>query len=232
MINLNQYKDGKASKEELEEFTNAFMRAKHDYDRKNRWQSMLQLQHDFRRDKIDTEVKPIRRSILMWAASAAAVVIAFVLWMLAPDTTAVTYEQLADNYLAEEFYENQEDSRGEQDVEQLNLQAIFAYNQKDFETAIGLYENIVQSGQANDRHYFFLGLSYLYLDRYDEAITNLQQVPAVNSDSKFIKEYRWFLALAYLKNKQVPEGRTLLISIQPNDWKYREAQLLLEAIDR
>lgn len=232
MINLKQYKDGQGSREELEEFTDAFMRAKYDSDRRNRWQSLLSQEHDFKREAgTATDSRPGRR-IYLWAASAAAAIILFLLWMFGPLSTSVTYEQLADNYIQEEFYENLEESRGEQDVEQLNMQAISAYNQKDFQTAISYYETIINQGQAHDRHYFFLGLSYLYVDQYDQAIENLLRVPELNAESKFIKEHRWFLALAYLKNGQPEEGRPLLLAIQSTDWKYREAQLLLKAIDR
>ena len=233
MINLNQYKNGKVSKEELEEFTNAFMRAKYDEDRRNRWQQMLGQNHDLQRTGAAQPTSRGGRRIALWATSAAAaVVLAAAIWFLWPNNPVNTYEQLADNYLTEEFYENREDSRGEQDVEQINLQAIFAYNQKDFATAIERYEVIVNSGQANDRHHFFLGLSYLYTDKYEAAIRNLQRVPEIDERSKFLMEHRWFLALAYLKNAQIAEGRAVLLSITPGDWKYQEAQRLLEAISQ
>lgn len=232
MIDLNKYKTDSISKEELEEFTDAFMRAKYDDDRKNRWQRMLAGQHNFKRDVPGLQAKPFGRRVFLWAASAAAVGLLIFILMFGPDASVANYEQLADNYLTEEFYENREDSRGEQDIEQVNLKAVFAYNQKDFETAIAHYETIVSSGQANERHHFFLGLSYLYTERPDAAIVSLLKVPELNADSKFIKEQRWFLALAYLKNKQVDQGKDVLLSILPSDWKYQEAQQLLEAIAR
>lgn len=230
MIDLNQYKNGNVSKEELEEFTNAFMRAKYDEDRKNRWQGMLGQQQNLHRDKPDQPARPLRKRIFLWVASAAAVAAILFIMLFGPGITTTNYEQLADAYLTEEFYENREDSRGDQDVEQINLRAIFAYNNKDFSTAIDHYETIVGNGQANDEHHFFLGLSYLYEERPDAAIRNLLRVPELNASSKFLQEHRWFLALAYLKNKQVDEGKAALLSIQPGEWKYQEAQRLLEAI--
>lgn len=229
-MDLNKYKDGSLSKEELEAFTNKFMRAKYDDDRRTRWQRLLGEEHNFMREHAQQAGSTSKR-IYLWIGSAAAVGLLIFLWLFAPGISPDSYEQLADNYLTEEFYENREDSRGEQDVEQINLQAIFAYNQKDFQTAIERYETIVGRGQANDQHHFFLGLSYLYLDRYDQAILNLRKVPELDARSKFIKEHRWFLSLAYLKNKQVEEGKAVLLTIQPGDWKYGEAQVLLEAID-
>ena len=233
MIDLNQYKKGGVTKEELEEFTNAFMRAKYDDDRKERWQSLLTTEQNFRRDVDDQRTRPIGRRVFLWAASAAAVALVAYLMVFGLGPSPTTYEQLADNYLTGEFYENREgDSRGEQDVEQINLQASSAYNQKDFATAIARYETIIARGLANDRHHFFLGLSYLYTAAYEDAITNFLKVPELNASSKFIQEYRWFLALAYLKNEQLDEGEAVLRSIQAGDWKYTEAQALLQAINR
>ncbi len=233
MINLNQYKNGNVSQEELEEFTNVFMRAKYDNDRKTRWQGLLANQENFLRNTSNSTSKGLSRRVFLWTASAAAVALIAFLLLYGPGPSPSSYEQLADNYLTTEFYENrEEDDRGEQDVEQINQEAISAYNQKDFSTAIARYEAIIISGQANDRHYFFLGLSHLYTAAYQEAINHLLQVPLLNPSSKFMQEHRWFLALAYLKNNQVSEGKTILQSIPAGSWKYQEAQDLLEAIDR
>ncbi|MEL7250569.1 MAG: hypothetical protein AAFZ63_24475 [Bacteroidota bacterium] len=233
MIDLNQYKDGSVSKEELEEFTNAFMRAKYDNDRKERWQGLLASEQNFGRQENTQATKRISRRVFLWAASAAAVALIAVLLLFGPGSSPASYEQLADNYLSEEFYENREDdSRGDQDVEQMNVEATVAYNQKDFATAIARYETIIARGQGDDTHHFFLGLSYLYTAAYEEAIRNFLKVPELNPSSKFIQEHRWFLALAYLKNMQVEECKSMLQAIQPRNWKYQEAQELLKAIDR
>lgn len=226
MDQLEKYKKGLLTKEELSNFTDVFMRAKYDDDRQNRWQKTLAGQHQVKRDKPEKT-----RRIYLWAASAAAAVAIIVFMLFSnPFTANASYEQLADAFLSEEFYENQEMIKGDQDVEQLNLQAIFAYNNKDFSTAIHHYETIVANGAATYEHYFFLGLSYLYTEQPVDAITNLLKVPESNAAGKFIQESRWFLALAYLKNQDLDNGMIVLRSITPAMWKYDEAQQLLEVL--
>ncbi|MEL6973155.1 MAG: hypothetical protein AAFO02_23525, partial [Bacteroidota bacterium] len=87
MIDLNQYKDGSVSKEELEEFTNAFMRAKYDNDRKERWQGLLASEQNFGRQENTQATKRISRRVFLWAASAAAVALIAVLLLFGPGSS-------------------------------------------------------------------------------------------------------------------------------------------------
>ena len=75
-----------------------------------------------------------------------------------------------------------------------------------------------------------MGLSHLYNQDYQAAIGYLEQVPIVNEETAYEQESRWFLALAFLKNDNVTEGKAVLQAIAQGDWQYDKAQELLAAI--
>ena len=227
MSNLEQYKKGEMTAEELESFTDSFMRAKYDNDRKNRWENKLSTEQGINQ----TAPEAKSRRLYLWVAVAAAVLLLLLAYKpIIQSFNSPGYEQLAEAFITDNFYENLEISRADQDITQVNLDAIAAYNQKNFETAITHFETIVAQGIATDKQFFFLGLSHLYSQEYDDAIANFIEAKNVNDKSKFKQDIQWFLSLAYLKNEDLVNGKSALLSISKGQWNYDKAQQLLEAI--
>lgn len=228
MKSLDKYKKGDMTPEELEEFTDVFMRAKFDNDRKTRWENTLQTSFKVDRERVrGSKIIPQRR-LISYLAIAAAAVLLFTVIRPAFLATTTTYAQLTDQFISQDFYENLSGIKGDQDTDQLNLRAVYAYNQKDFTTAISLYQQLIERGAANDEQYFFLGLSYFYDRQYATAIKYLDTTSEIYPDSKFKQETNWFLALAYLKNGELEKGKVILRSIQSGMWNHDKAQQLLD----
>lgn len=232
MRNLESYKKGEMLPAELEEFTSQLMQAKFDNDRKKRWKKILEEDRGVNREIPPVSLKNKSRRIYMWVTAVAAVLLLlFASKPLVDSFMSPSYNQLADQYISENFFENRDVTKGDQDIEQINLKAIFAYNQQDFSTAILNFKTIIASGSANDEHYLFLGLSYLYDKQYKNATQALSKVANLYPDTKFIEETHWFLALAHLKNNSLKEGKSILFSIKQGMWNYDKAQELLKTME-
>ena len=233
MEEIKKYRQGNMQAEELDNFTRKFINAKFNADKKNRWEKMLKEQHDVDRNTSSPKTKPkikTRKLYMLAAAVAAAILLLIVANPIIQSFSAPSYEQLASNFIDQGFYENQEVSKGEENVEQLKLNAVFAYNQKDFPTAIKHWEAVVSSAAADETAYFFLGLSHLYNKTYDNAITNLQKAQGFENTNKFEEETRWFLSLAYLKNGDLENAKTALLSINEGMWNHDKALQLLNEL--
>ena len=232
MENINKYKQGQFSVEELESFTYDFMRAKYDEDRKDRWQGILANTYGMKREgNPERQVLPFRKIMPWIGAAAAAILIGLFLVPFDQTITEQTYAQMVDQFLQEDFLDNQSIIKGDQDASQLNIEAILAYNQQDFTTAINKYQAFIATGNASNEQYFFLGMSYLYNEQYADASLSLQEVTSNDPSQKFLSEAQWFVALAYLKNEQLTEARSTLLSIETTDWNYEKAQRLLSVLD-
>lgn len=233
MEDIKKYRQGNMQAEELDNFTRKFINAKFNADKKNRWKKMLKEQHDVDRNTPNLKIKPktkTRNLYMLAAAVAAAILLLIVANPIIQSFSAPSYEQLASNFIDQGFYENQEISKGEESVEQLKLNAIFAYNQKDFPTAIKYWEAVVSIGVVDETAYFFLGLSHLYNKTYDKAIANLQKVQSFENGNKFEEETRWFLSLAYLKSGDLKNAKIALTSIDEGMWNYDKALQLLNEL--
>lgn len=228
MANLENYKKGNLSPEELETFTNSFLRASFEQQQKDRWGELLEQDHEIA-GTTATRKGPFKRTRYLWLSGvAAAGLLLFGIFMYSSSNS--NYEVLVDQYLAEGYFENQELTKGSFNTEQLYTQAIIAYNQQNFSTAAEQLERIAAMGEANDKHLFFLGLSYLYQEQASNAIAYLEQVMDKGEEATYIKECRWFLALAYLKNQQLEQAKHLLRTIVHGDWHYDQAFDLLKKI--
>ena len=231
MEDIKKYRQGNMQAEELDNFTRKFLNAKFNADKKNRWEKVLKEQHGVDRNTPSLKPKTKTRKLYMLAAAvAAAILLLLVVNPIIQSFSSPSYEQLASNFIEQGFYENQDVSKGDENVEQLKLNAVFAYNQKDFPTAIKHWEAVVSSGSADGTAYFFLGLSYLYNKRYDEASTKLQKVGGFEDGNKFKEETQWFLSLAYLKNGDLEDAKITLTSIEEGMWNYDKALQLLDGL--
>jgi hypothetical protein len=231
MDSSRKFTDDNLQGEELEAFTEKFLKAKFDRDRKRRWSEILEEKHDIAPPGSERH-KRKARTIYLWLGTAAAV-IALLLFIYPAylQSDESSYQELADNYLQQEFFQNHEVSKGEIDIEQLSLNAATAYNSKEFEMAIDNYEKIIALGAGKSEHIFFLGLSYLYNQNYPKAIEMLSSLKDDPSGGIFENETNWFLAIAYLKNKNPGKAKPLLMEVKKSQWNNQEVSRLLQLLE-
>ncbi len=77
---------------------------------------------------------------------------------------------------------------------------------------------------------FYLAQSYLKEDQLLNAITQFQKV--ISANNQFSSPSKWYLALAYLKNKEIQKATaTLETIVEKEGYKSKAAKVLLEAMD-
>lgn len=229
MDNVKKYREDKQlSVEELEQLTEKIFFAKFNRDRARRWEEQLATKHGVAKGN-SPEAKSIpltkRRPWLFLAASFLVLALATTFVLTQNNTTSSS--ELAATYIEQDFFNNQSTTKGEEDVQQLSLDAANAYNNKDFATAISLY---TQLDQNIVEHSFFLGVSYLYNNAYPKAVSTLEHTQQIDTEKMYSQETQWFLALAYIQNKQLDKAKQLLQNIRVEDWNYSKAQDLLNTL--
>lgn len=76
--------------------------------------------------------------------------------------------------------------------------AMVNYKQGDYETAISKWKKLEIKSPNNDTLVYFLGVAHLADRHIDQAISYLEKA-SVTSNSVFIEDANYYLALAYLK---------------------------------
>ncbi|MEL7144745.1 MAG: hypothetical protein AAFO69_00145 [Bacteroidota bacterium] len=103
--------------------------------------------------------------------------------------------------------------------------ALQFYQKGDYGQSIELLGSI---SPASDTVRFYLGLSYLSTEIFDDAIENLSAIDAVNSI--FAQQINWYLGIGYLGNQQPGEAVKSLQRIQPREYNYKKAQEVIRAL--
>ena len=112
----------------------------------------------------------------------------------------------------------------------LERDAFMAYEKGEHESAIALFNDLSREGQGEDYIDFFLGQSYLNLDRNDDAIEKFRKT--IDSVSEFVAEAHWYLALAYLKNGNSAAAMEQLGILMENyDFNRAKAEILIRELE-
>jgi TolA-binding protein len=200
--------------------------------------------------------EPVRRRRHSWvwaAAAAAGLALPFVMWsgarLLAPtsdrDRTAVmlTAPQLPptpaqDTGLAALAELSRIEPppylsltvRSEEDARIRFEAAMTAYTRGEYATAATALEEVVSLQPSNTRALFFLGISYLMVDRADAATTVLQRCAAAG-DPVYSDEARYFMAKALLrKGDRTGAAAALDVVVRSNSPRADDARRLRDAL--
>ena len=135
-------------------------------------------------------------------------------------------QEMASGYLAGQEIMHPGSFKGVTDQEQERTLAIDAFNDARYGEAAGHFGKIATPNVEDD---YYLGVAYLKDGQLDAAKDQLQKVGEQNT--RFDQEANWFLALAYLLDEKEDEAADILKKIGTNEWKYGEAQELLDEIN-
>lgn len=97
--------------------------------------------------------------------------------------------------------------------------AFQAYENKAYLNAEKAFSNILQT-EDNPNLLFYQAMSQIELQKYDEAIQNLERLSIINFD--FNRESQWYLALLYLKDHNTKKAYNQLVELQKNYPKYNQ----------
>ena len=100
-----------------------------------------------------------------------------------------------------------------------------SYKEADYEKAIAIWKSIATTNRQSDTLQYFIGVTYLNRDHYNDALQQL--LPLAEGNSKWKEKASWYLSLIYLKLNQPQKAQKWLQTIP----SYPEAPELLKAIN-
>ncbi len=234
MKKMDQYKNDQLNEKELDDFTRQIIRAKFRKEKKEKWTKKLENLHKIKREgsKSVNVWKKIRQKRFLAIAAAFLFLIISMLLIIrnASEPKAI---QLAETYLNENKFPNPIATKSSQEKpSELRLNMAEAYNKENFIEAINLGEQLIKTSEAKSEDFFFLGLSYLYNNDPQNAITSLLKFRLEETKTnQFEQENRWFLALAYIKATDFEKAKQeLQFIVNRKDWNANIAEQLLKAL--
>lgn len=118
--------------------------------------------------------------------------------------------------------------RGENDNSD-EMKAVQAYEKEDYFEAVNYYQKLVANNPDNVKNNLFLGISFLGTNQPKKAIDVLNNI---TTSTEFHYDIYWYLALAYIKNKELQNALTTLTFLTKEENFYqKEAKEITEKLD-
>ena len=165
----------------------------------------------------------VKRNFTYWAAAASIVLVASVYFII--QSMLFNSEELYNEYYysPKSFVNDQQ--RGESAGGNAHALAFELYDKQRYKEAIDQFELLLHNVK-NDELEFYSAISYLNMDREEEAINLLDQI---TEDSKYYDDGIWYSALASLKLKKREQASKKLKQLLEIESEYQEeAARLLE----
>jgi tetratricopeptide (TPR) repeat protein len=111
--------------------------------------------------------------------------------------------------------------------EQLNVEADFStkatqyYERENYKKAIEYYKKALEQHPNNEKNILFLGVSYLANFEPENAIDVFTS--ATTSENQYLNDRNWYLAMAYLKIKDVDLAKGILVQLAKSESFYSQS---------
>ncbi len=163
------------------------------------------------------------RHVPFWYGMAASISLVLLvgagLFYLNSNTTRTNQELVASNFT---IYDAPAIFRSGDKDDALTLKAAFvAYNQKEYQKAVGLFEKSLLEDPRQIVPNFYIGQCKLALHDARGAIPSFQKVVDHN-DSPYVEQATWYLALAYLDLNKNEKATALLHKLSQEQGAYSE----------
>jgi tetratricopeptide (TPR) repeat protein len=120
---------------------------------------------------------------------------------------------------------------GNTEVDRLLLNALEFYEEKDYDQALVLFEEILQNRKKDMAISLYSGISYMEEEKYQKATTSFNHIISDN-DNLFIEQAKWYLSMCYLKTEKTDKAKEVLHQIIDEESYYKEQALkVLKDID-
>jgi|GEM_PF-3434888 len=225
MSKFNKLIKDQLSPAEEDKLLDEMLSAKFDAELRAKWGAQLKKGHGSKAEKQKRRDKFVRLSIAWRVVAAAASMAAIwfaVYWISQPGTSAQSFAQ---NQLEATEILHPGTTKGQNSTETKRALAITAFNQQNYEAAIREFDNIADP-TLEDR--FYHGLALL-LDQKEEAAGNILGILRQEA-SPYQEEAQWYFALSLVLQEKMEAAKTQLSAIEAQDWKFDQAQELLNLI--
>lgn len=110
---------------------------------------------------------------------------------------------------------------GNTEVDRLLLNALECYEEKDFEHALILFEEVLETRENDIAVSLYSGISYMEEAKYQKATKSFNHIISHN-DNLFIEQAKWYLAMCYLKTENTLKAKNVLNEIIKEESYYSE----------
>jgi len=162
----------------------------------------------------------------IWAYGVAASVVFVVSYLFIVGTNSSSAQDLFAAYF--EVYPDYLSERSGTNDGTMSM-AFDAYSEGNFELAAQLFAQENPEEQMEDLK-FYQALSLLSSEKPVDAIPLFQQL--LVESSKYDQQIRWYLALAFIKEKEYQAARATLSAIGDDEYNHHQAQELLKKIEK
>ena len=97
-------------------------------------------------------------------------------------------------------------------------QASDLYGNGQYDQAVVYYQELLKEYPQHPKYTLFLGLSYMQLEKYEEAIALFNT--HVPSGTTYDEDIQWYLSLAHLKQGNLNTARTMLEKFRDSEGSY------------
>ncbi len=173
----------------------------------------------------EEDKKPVkaRKNLSIPLAVRVAVASLAALIMMGTGLYMYSHRTIAPDKLFEMYYEPYD---GLTNVRSSNSQmtdmlitAMQKYENKEFESALLLFETVLASDAGNITSKFYSGISYMETEKYNVAEQSFTGI-IDHDDNLFIEHAEWYLGLCYLKTGEEPQARKVFTAIADTDGYY------------
>lgn len=120
---------------------------------------------------------------------------------------------------------------GDTEVDRVLLQAMERYEEQDFESALVLFEKVLEKDNEDMAVSLYTGISYLEEEKYNKATSSFNKIISDN-DNLFIEQARWYLSMCYIKTDKIVEAKEILTDLVVNNTAYKaKAKKVLRYLD-
>jgi len=124
-------------------------------------------------------------------------------------------KNIYDTYF--DYYDGPGNMRGL--VENTYEIGMIKFNDKNYKDALEIFESVILLGGENSTVYFFAGLSSLFLEMSDKALSYFS---LCEEDSSLYEDVEWYTAGSYILGDNVKEAKIVLEKIANSDSYYNE----------
>lgn len=109
---------------------------------------------------------------------------------------------------------------GNTEVDRILINALEHYEERDYETALALFEEVLEARQNDMAVNLYSGISYMEEEKYQKATNSFNHI-ITNKDNLFIEQAKWYLSMCYVKTENVEKAKLVLNEIIEEDSYYK-----------
>ena len=120
---------------------------------------------------------------------------------------------------------------GNTEIDKTLLRALESYEERDYEQALILFEEVLNSRKDDMAVNLYSGISYMEEEKYQKASTSFNSI-IKNNDNLFIEQAKWYLAMCYIKTGKEADAKNILNELINEEGYYKkQAKRVLKDID-